>query len=211
MATVLLRVRNGGRGHSGSGVGTGDCGVGLVIDSSFLNGEQLGAGVAELVAERDGLLEGDGDPAGFPDDDGVEGGVGRRGHRHELFELVSSPGWIGVYCRDGDLVGGAVFAAGGFLVFFWNEAVARSWRVLDVDGSLGHGAEVQEVESGGRAASAGVVAVCCLSVAGRLASMIAQRRMRTQGAAVISHGGGCGSQPSWRRGREWSGFSGVRR
>ena len=136
--------------------------VGLVIDSSFLNGEQLGAGVAELVAERDGLLEGDGDPAGFPDDDGVEGGVGRRGHRHELFELVSSPGWIGVYCRDGDLVGGAVFAAGGFLVFFWNEAVARSWRVLDVDGSLGHGAEVQEVESGGEppAPASSPFAVC---------------------------------------------------
>ena len=143
--------------------------AGLVVDASFRNGEQIGAGATELVAERDGVLEGDCDPAGLPDYDGVERGLSRCGQGEELVELVRAPGRVGIDCRDGELSVGAVFATGDFLGLLGNEAVPESGRVLDVDGSLGHGAEVQEMELGREPpAPASSPFVVCQTLAARI-------------------------------------------
>ena len=79
---------------------------------------------------------------------------------------------------------GQIFAADGFLDFLGDDAVPWSWRVLNVDGNVGHGVEVHGMESA-RATSTGVVAVYCLSGAGRLISMLAYRVGRAQWASVI--------------------------
>ena len=144
----------------------------LVVNAFLSDREKFGASVSEQVAERDGLLEGDSDPAGLPDDDGVEGGFVRRGQAEEFVLLVRAAGRVGIESRNDELSVGAIFAASGFLVLLGEEAVPRTWWILDLDGNLEQGEQIHDVESA-RAPRAGVVAVYCLSGTGGLISMIA--------------------------------------
>lgn len=95
------------------------------------------------------------------------------GHHHDAVKQVPAASRVCIDGGAGELAGRAVFSPGDFPVFFRDEAVVRSWRVIYVDRNLGHGVDDHAVESR-RAANAGVVAVYCLSDTGRLISMIAQ-------------------------------------
>ena len=89
--------------------GTGDR---LVVDAALCGGEQLGAGLPELVPVGDGLLEGSGKAVELPDDYGVVGSPGPGHVDDESVELVAGADVVSVDSGYGQVLGGAVVAAG---------------------------------------------------------------------------------------------------